>query len=471
MSIKYNDVLGVTEEALIEEGAFNAFVDIDSSFHVDPHLLEYASTPELRGSYQKFRDYFDSLIKILDASKTENDRFWREAKKRLHFKEMPYISLGYSKEGASGRGIGDGLASALVKTSAEIVEAGIKDPIIFELIGLFEEGIGADRISDMALSIVIPDILSYSARVAKTLNVSTVEIVYGNNKVHVPANTDTNEPLILVPREILSPLPVAYCWSDIDTVCSHNENLRNRLNSLIGETWGHATKRVSKKDLKSAIMHNPEALIDLIEQYREKPANEYDFNADPTGEFIWHRAGKEYVAKYPVDLSHFCVVDDSNIFSLVESICERFRDLVENNGLVELLYDKNKPKNERAAQLLFYGIADAYCDANNLDLNREPNAGRGPVDFKVSSGYQSRVNVEVKLTSNGKLIQGFQKQLPTYNKAEKTNMSIYLVIRNTSSEAGLTRLTKLRDEAIRDGMNIPKIIYVDGLKRPSASNL
>mgnify|MGYP001328649132 CR=1 FL=1 len=348
MSIKYNDVLGVTEEALLEEGVFNAFIDIDSSFHVDPHLLESASTPELAGSYQRFRGYFNSLIKILEASKTEEDRFWREAKKRLHFKELPYVSLGYSKEGASGRGIGNGLASALVKTSAEIVEAGIKDPVIFELIGLFEEGIGADRISDMALAIIIPDILSYSARVAKTLDVSTIEIPYGKKKINVPVNPDTNDPLILVPSEILSPLPVAYSWSDIDTVCSHNEELRNRLNTLIGETWGYATKRVSKKDLKSAIMSNPEALVDLIEQYKEKPADEYDFDSDPTGEFIWHRAGKEYAEKFPADLSHFSLVEDSNILPLVESICEHFRDLVENNGLVELLYDKDKPKNERA---------------------------------------------------------------------------------------------------------------------------
>jgi hypothetical protein len=39
---------------------------------------------------------------------------------------------------------------------------------------------------------------------------------------------------------------------------------------------------------------------------------------------------------------------------------------------------------DRAAQLVFYGIADAYCSANNLDLSAEPNAGRGPVDFRLA---------------------------------------------------------------------------------------
>lgn len=65
------------------------------------------------------------------------------------------------------------------------------------------------------------------------------------------------------------------------------------------------------------------------------------------------------------------------------------------------MYDSTgKSKHESAAQLLFYGVADSYCAANNIDLSPESNAGRGPVDFKLSRGSTDKVIVEVKLTSN-----------------------------------------------------------------------
>lgn len=105
--------------------------------------------------------------------------------------------------------------------------------------------------------------------------------------------------------------------------------------------------------------------------------------------------------------------------------------MIEDNQLCKLLYDKNgKRKHESAAQLLFFGIADAYCSANNLDISPESDAGRGPVDFKVSKGANIKVLVEVKLTSNSKLEKGFTSQLPIYQKSEKSHKGIYLVIHN-----------------------------------------
>ena len=47
--------------------------------------------------------------------------------------------------------------------------------------------------------------------------------------------------------------------------------------------------------------------------------------------------------------------------------------------------DQN-PRHERFAQLLFYAIAAAYCEANDIDVSPESDAGAGPVDFKLSSG-------------------------------------------------------------------------------------
>ena len=60
-----------------------------------------------------------------------------------------------------------------------------------------------------------------------------------------------------------------------------------------------------------------------------------------------------------------------------------------------------------------------YCDANDFDITPEADGGAGPVDFKISKGYQYRVVVEMKLSSNSNLVHGFEVQLPEYQKAEK----------------------------------------------------
>lgn len=122
--------------------------------------------------------------------------------------------------------------------------------------------------------------------------------------------------------------------------------------------------------------------------------------------------------------------DIKEMREVVLKICYRFKKLIEDNGLWRLLYDKKQPKHEAAAQLLYYGIADAYCKANNIDISREVNNGHGPVDFKLSIGGKQKILVEIKLTSNSQLIHGVTKQLPLYMEQEEVDYAIYLIIDN-----------------------------------------
>lgn len=164
-------------------------------------------------------------------------------------------------------------------------------------------------------------------------------------------------------------------------------------------------------------------------------------------------------------------VTPENILQLILKICDHFKVLVEANGLSVHFWDESKNlRNERFAQLLFFGIADAYCGAHNLDLNREPNAGRGPVDFKISSGYNARVNVEIKYTSNN-IRAGYEKQLPIYDAAERTQYSIFLIIRTTESIKALEELIKFRKDQVAAGKRAPEIFVVDGRVFPSASKM
>lgn len=57
-------------------------------------------------------------------------------------------------------------------------------------------------------------------------------------------------------------------------------------------------------------------------------------------------------------------------------------------------------------QLLFLGLAQPYLRQFDVELDREVELGRGPVDFKASSGTTARLLIEVKKLHNGKFWNG-----------------------------------------------------------------
>lgn len=447
-------------------------MDIDSKLYIDPSLLKQPKIKEFKTSYSKFKAYFNEVLTLIDNSQNQNDRFWREAFKRLQFKEFKYVALGYSIGNKSGNAIGPEIAANLLDTSSQIIKAGIKDPIIFELIGLFEKGIGADRISDMTIHIIKEDLIKYTQRVSDELEIKQKE--FGNTKTKLPFNPKTGEPIVFTPKELLQDLPIAFCWDDIDRVCQENDDLRKRVNHQIGKTWKYATSSiVGKAQLKATLLSNPEALKDLINQYKQKPKTPYDFENDPSGQIIWAELSENAASEFPLNFASLKLkpVTSANILQVTMTICEQYAKLIESNGWFEFLYaNSGKLRNERFAQKLFYGIADQYCLANDLNLSREPNAGSGALDFKITKGYKALVTVEIKYSSNTNLIKGYTKQLPTYNKAENADTSIYLVLRTTQTDNSIKQLHKINNAAKGKGEKVPNVIIIDARPQKSASH-
>jgi hypothetical protein len=54
-----------------------------------------------------------------------------------------------------------------MQTAKAIVDLGIDDPDLFVAMGLFEEGIGPDRISDMATNVIFPDLIAFNTRISQ----------------------------------------------------------------------------------------------------------------------------------------------------------------------------------------------------------------------------------------------------------------------------------------------------------------
>lgn len=161
------------------------------------------------------------------------------------------------------------------------------------------------------------------------------------------------------------------------------------------------------------------------------------------------------------------------LLAITLEICNAYKALIENNRIYRLLYnDDNTPKDETAAQLLFYTVAQGYCKKYDVDLNRESNPGIGEMDFKLSVGSSSKVIIEMKLSTNSTLFHGFEKQLPAYLRAEETRYGVFLVLKmNKTAEAQLEKVQSFYNKIKDNPDNALRMISIDATPKPSASKI
>lgn len=206
---KLSSFLDIEPTALEAKGVFDAFIGVDTRLFVDPHLLKTTRIPEFADSYKKIEKYYEDILTLLQATERRGDRAWREAFKRLVFREMSGIAIGYGENTDAGSGVGPKLAGMLIESAQEIIRLGIRDPEIFALIGLFEPGFGADRLSDMTIRIIRDDILAYTEMVSRELKVKRVGKMTVRGETYSVPYFDENKPLLFIPSEFLRSLPVA----------------------------------------------------------------------------------------------------------------------------------------------------------------------------------------------------------------------------------------------------------------------
>lgn len=452
-------------------GVVNVLLNTDTLVFIDPLLLEKSAHKEIsEGAYRSYRERFETIIKLLSVSKVEDDVPWRNAKRLFRFPEISWTCLGYGTT-VKGSGFGKDLISSTLDTASQIVALGVDDIDLFMALALFEEGIGPDRISDMTTNIILSDLISFSDRVNQTLKISTKQFKVGTNTYNLVVNPYSDQPLIFVPNDIVRDLPIASDWSDISRVVRENEELRERVNDHVGEIWATMTKK-QKQRLKKAALRSKEAFQQVIDMIREVESKPYDFQSDRNGESFWTELLNQISKDYPYDLSKYAgrKLNADEVIEIVNKILRQFQDLVENKGLWKELWDENgKPRKEKASQRLFFAVAYSYCKANNIDLTPEADSGNGPVDFKLSQGFDLKLVVEVKLSTNGSLVHGYETQLEIYKKADDTDLGVFLIIDVGGIGKKYGEVQRLRNDFIKEHGKASDIWYVDGNQKASAS--
>ena len=458
----FSDYLSLGDE-LERENIFDPILDSDSHFFINLQRLKKASTPEFQESYQRINEYFRKIIKLLDRakSKSEKDICYRQALKMFDFSEVNGICLGYAK-GTSGSGFGKLLGSQVISTAYDIVKLGIDDPEFFQLLPLFEDNVGADRLSDMIATLIIEDIEKYTKRINRELEITPENYKgYGFQNGFL-MNPYKNDRVLLVPIEILHKLPVAQSWEDIDMYVSENMVIRAEMNSEVANEWSKYSSSERKTYLRNCVFKDVDACKRVIGEYRKEelpsfnPHENFDYFLEKLEQTI-----KRLGYNWKSDRSEY----DS--ISVASDIISHFKHWVEYNKGWEVIQGAESRKREKILQRVIHLAGTSYIQANNLDMSCEPDEGRGPVDFKVSRGQDITI-IEVKLSSNFQYLHGYEIQIEEYGKAEKTDKMIYVLV-DLGNPIKIQKLIELHDRKVDEGLDCPEVVIIDSTKKESAS--
>jgi len=474
----FSTVFNITKTS--EDDWFDPILSTDTKLFIDPFLIFDSEHINFLNTHKKTIDFFYLAFNIASKSKpNKSDLRYRQLLSVMKFPEVEEICLGYALRGTGGAGSGGGFSAMIVDSIFESIRMGITNFDHFEEIGLFNEGFGCDRISDMTATLLKEDLINYTKSICKRHSIITKRIKinqfnfdsrfvkWKEKTVELPINPYTGKAVLLVPKEFLRELPTIsadefwnYCWSN------KNEEIRDQYSIEV-------KSQVKKSDIIEIARQNRD-WIKEYEQYREKVGSTpYDIIEDPKGYYNWAIDTAEYVN---ANAYKFIIAKNQNDFDLfVKEVIYQYEQFIENNSGYKLLWDDNgkNPKSEEASQLIFTGIVKHYCKANNIDLNREANLGRGPVDFKFSSGYRNRALVEVKLAKNSKFWDGLEKQLVKYLKVEDIKKGYFLVI--CYNEKDIKKVSEIYDVANKVGkknkVDLDVIIIDASRDKPSASKL
>ncbi|CAN0459435.1 unnamed protein product, partial [Phaeothamnion confervicola] len=230
-----------------------------------------------------------------------------------------------------------------------------------------------------------------------------------------------------------------------------------------------------KRQIIEIARRHPQRVREWAREQTSRPdLASYDFADDPRGYTKWDSAGREYAAANPIQLG-LPITNAESLRTLLEQVLANFRRFVEQERGWSLLWDsKGNAKREEAVQLLFLGVARDYLRLYDVELDREVELGRGPVDFKLSRGTSCRFLIEIKKDTNGQFWNGLDNQLPSYLESDNCPEGWFVAVRFSSARTSDRRFQQLAQRTARAAAAAGTRLNhftIDARRPPSASNI
>lgn len=475
-----------TEQHRVERPAdadwFDLNVEMDSPLYVDPFLLFDDNDPNWASAHDGVLEFFDTALSLLRAADGHRDSLhWQKAERFLLFPEPKEFALGLAMGHPEGSGIGPELAREMCEGLDFLRQRGrSSDDRLLGMVSILVGGLGVDRISDMICNILKRQFITYTQDVCADLGVPLVEAVVANTgwtangwrwkttREMLPESPVFDGAVILTPQRFLKDIPRVtpqgfWAWAEINA----GETLRFDLNYDLTVALTAREKARHGRELAHRA-------VDLLEAYVDGATQDvaaYDVVVDPKGIVRWEEAGREIARASvapPVPAS------EGEFEDWLLAMAEAFKTAVEQNGLWVALWndDKTKHRTEGIAQVIARATWIEHCRARDIDISREADCGRGPVDFKFAHGWSLRGLIEVKHIESSQFVHGAETQLPTYLRGEMAQFGIYLCIGYADRDFNEDRLGLVREacSAISSyGTTRIAPVFVDARPKPSAS--
>jgi hypothetical protein len=478
----FADQFDVDPALLDGYGAFNISVVSDLPLFIDPFLLFNSDKPEYQTLHQQIIDY---LLFLKDKSQDELDdgivQSW------FRFKEVKQNWLGFTVLGNEGQGLGAKFArslnAAFRTTLHDFGDETITTGSHLEKVCLIRGGVGRDNISDFTTNLIKEYLLDYTEEFARAhldpsrcgeFNVARAFFNYStetwqSNRHYLPRLG--NDFVLLTPSDMLT---------KDDTWISHgdmvakfallpeavpNEQLRAQINNYFRSLLSRDAK---ERDIREAAARTIQQFPVLIDHYVRIKEDTGEDAVDISRRRV-SDVDDVFVRSVQRALEHIAANSDINAKSWTsyDEALARARDFkhyVEHQDGYKVINRNGAAFSRETEVQLFFGLI--WCNTS-FDVNREPNNGRGPVDFKVSYGAGDKSLIEFKLGSSSSLKRNLEKQVQIYEAANRTHSSVKVIICYTLRDQ--RRVTKILKELGIE--NHESIVVVDARSdnKPSAS--
>jgi len=474
---------------LEEYGAFNVSLINDLPLFIDPFLLFGSKKQEYQDIHKSILTYMSflkskSALGISDISQIKSWYLFPEVKQNW---------FGYSKVGNNGSGLGEkfgrSMSSSMHIVFDDLGKERITQSSHLEKAGLFEIGVGKDNISDFTTNLIKEYLLSYTESFAleniapKLLKKVKVDKVYFDYDLERWMPKEYTLPFIfkdfvvLTPRDILT--------KDDNWINSHDlrGDFRSICNSIPNDQLKHEifnyfqkklpkppkNKNNTQKEITLAIQETIRQFPEIIKWYikrkeenKEGAKNISKLRVDEVETLFVHQIS--ILVETLLAETEFYEISPESSFEQALKRVDYLKEVIENNDGYRLFYiDKQPIKREDDLQIIYR----LTWYASDFDVNREPNNGRGPVDYSVSKGSKNKTLIEFKLASNSKLKQNLAKQVEVYEKANNTENSIKVILYFDNNE--FKKVTKILKDLKIDSK--PNIVLIDAGWKISASNV
>jgi hypothetical protein len=463
-----------------EDDWFDTFLPADSNLCVDPFLIYEDSGPQWTTAHDRVLEFFALMFELIrHGGDNKKSVSWRQAERLLLFPEPAEFCLGVAEGSSQGAGAGPGLQKDMLDGITAAVRAGLTNVPHMEMLALFQGGMGLDRMSDAVCNILKSYFISYTQDVCRRHAIPTQTFLVKNaswsrefarwqdRRIELPLNPYPHRPIgvLLTPERFLKDIPVvtaddfwSYAWAN------HADDLRRDMNFDLARN----TPRYVKARLARQHISVTEAYFHELEQNKHEP---YPVQSDPKMLVNWYESGAGILDKQEINL----VPSSPMEFAFfIQQIIYAFRQSIEQQDAWQLLWYNSVPRKERVVQALFRSVVIHYCRSHGIDISGESNAGRGPVDFKFSQGWNARAIIEIKLMRNSAFWDGILQQTPQYARSEEVKSAFLVAVAYTDEDMDPSRLDKI-DQAARMASRENNIdvraIVIDARQKLSASKL